>query len=505
MAPESANRPPKATGTRRSMMAVAAIAVVAEARDDAGRRSRRRSASRHWSGSPAARSRTAAARRAASPAGRGRATSRWIAHRAPKRRRATKISARYHGRDRRAVDAEPEAEDQERVEHGRDDAARQRHIHGALGVADRPQDAREPHAERHERRSTAARSTGSAARPAASRRSRQGASRIERQQRQERRALTAAPASTMCDAGRAGEPARVARARAAPSARDTSAPIGDHQADIDRDGEEQHDRGKPDAGRQARLAEPGNVEQRQEVDDEDGDRARPSPSPVMTSDVAHGRARRRSAPSAAVASGGAPSSRRWRAVTTPSPRMSRVSRDERRAALPSGRRAARGSILAPRDESAPPMSAAVLLQDEPGDVALAHVAGDRRRRARARTPSSSSAARPKRERRFEHLADLVIDLAASSARSRGCGRRRARSCAPSGTPRGRCRRSCMAASRSSTQMQIDLGLVGAGGAQHVEPRAVAVDRRWRPKRAASRMRSTFLSMTVTSMPCGSRT
>ena len=58
----------------------------------------------------------------------------------------------------------------------------------------------------------------------------------------------------------------------APSARDER-PDGDHQADIDRDGEEQDDGGEADAAGQARVAEPGDVEQREQIDDEDGDQA----------------------------------------------------------------------------------------------------------------------------------------------------------------------------------------------------------------------------------------
>ena len=56
---------------------------------------------------------------------------------------------RDHRRPGRAVDAEPEAEDQQRIgEHG-DDPARERDVHRAARVAGRAQDARQRHAEPH--------------------------------------------------------------------------------------------------------------------------------------------------------------------------------------------------------------------------------------------------------------------------------------------------------------------------------------------------------------------
>jgi len=57
---------------------------------------------------------------------------------------------RQHDRDRGAVRSEPEAEDQERVEPRRDDAAAERHEHRAPGIADGAQDAGEAHADRHQ-------------------------------------------------------------------------------------------------------------------------------------------------------------------------------------------------------------------------------------------------------------------------------------------------------------------------------------------------------------------
>lgn len=46
---------------------------------------------------------------------------------------------RKNRHDRRAFDAKPEAEDEDRIKDSGGDRARQRHIHGLSGVADRPQ------------------------------------------------------------------------------------------------------------------------------------------------------------------------------------------------------------------------------------------------------------------------------------------------------------------------------------------------------------------------------
>ena len=54
--------------------------------------------------------------------------------------------------DRRAVDAEVQAEDEDRIEAGGDDGAGERRVHRALGVADAAQDRREGHADAQEHR-----------------------------------------------------------------------------------------------------------------------------------------------------------------------------------------------------------------------------------------------------------------------------------------------------------------------------------------------------------------
>ena len=180
------------------------------------------------------------------------------------------------------------------------------------------------HAERHEEVRRQRRSTGSAVRPAASRRSPRGACRIDGSSGRST-SVTAAPASTACAQAEPASRRALPRLAGAERPRHERAD-GDHQPDIDRDGEEQDDRRKPDAGGQRRLAEPGDVEQRQEVDDEDGDepdRARRRSSPRRGASSS----RRRSAAVAGRRCACRPAFAQAPARSS-SPMMSRVSRAE---------------------------------------------------------------------------------------------------------------------------------------------------------------------------------
>jgi hypothetical protein len=60
-----------------------------------------------------------------------------------------KHQSRDHGRPGCAVDAEPDAENQQRIREQGDDSPRQRNVHRPARIAGRPQDARERHAEPH--------------------------------------------------------------------------------------------------------------------------------------------------------------------------------------------------------------------------------------------------------------------------------------------------------------------------------------------------------------------
>ena len=166
-------------------MAVAAITVIAEAGDDAGRTKAFGDRSRDIGQDRRERDREHRPRVAhASPevAGGRRAGGLTTAPQAPT---ATKIMRGDHGRDRGAVGAEPEAEDQERIEPGRDDRRADSVTYMARLAS--PTARRMPekaHAERHQEVRRQHDPQEAHGRPAASRRSRRGA-QDRRQQRQE--------------------------------------------------------------------------------------------------------------------------------------------------------------------------------------------------------------------------------------------------------------------------------------------------------------------------------
>ena len=161
-------------------------------------------------------------------------------------------------------------------------------------------------------------------RPAASRRSPRGACRIDGNSGRST-SVTAAPASTTC------AQAEPASRRALPDFAGAERPRheradGDHQPDIDRDGEEQDDRRKPDAGgqradRRARRCRAATGGRRRTWR-----RARPSPSPVITTTwriVEPETKRGRRGPAMRV-----PARFRQAPARSSSPMMSRVSRDQ---------------------------------------------------------------------------------------------------------------------------------------------------------------------------------
>ena len=161
-------------------------------------------------------------------------------------------------------------EDEDRVEHRGHDAARERHIHGAPGVAGRAQQPREAHAEAEQRR---ARQQDGEIAPGERVRASAGADDAE-QRVQQRQAAEAEQ--------RAGE-ARIeqARGREAPRILAPAGPEGagderrrgDRDAERDRGHEEEERRGEADRGGKLLLAEPRDVEEIGEIDDEDGHQA----------------------------------------------------------------------------------------------------------------------------------------------------------------------------------------------------------------------------------------
>ena len=128
----------------------------------------------------------------------------------------------------------------------------------------------------------------------------------------------------------------------------------------------------------------------------------------------------------------------------------------------------------------------------------------RRGRASGSTPSSSERRAPEGDGRFERLADLVIHLQVHQLDRVHAVVGAHEGFAPSAKFSWTMSTILRAASRIVDADADHLGLVGSGGAQHVEARAVAViDPKAEARR--SRMRSTSLSITVTSMPCVSST
>ena len=194
--------------------------------------------------------------------------------------------ARHDGGEGGPVGAETEAEDEERVERHRHDRAGQGDVHGALGVADGAQDARQAHAERQED----VRGQGDPEEPLGdARRLGARAEPIEERRREgEEHGGHDERGDAHVEARRAGEPARPRPLAGAERPRDEGAD-GDHQPDIDGGGEEQDDGGEAHARRQGRVAEPGDVDERQEVDEEDGDEP-DGAGRRHDGDVAHGRA-----------------------------------------------------------------------------------------------------------------------------------------------------------------------------------------------------------------------
>ena len=401
-APESANRPPKATGTRRSMMALAAIAVspkrattpvdeaAGDRRRDVGQDRRQRDREQRP--------------RVAQHRLKSRAGDEPVDRRPrPRQPTATKIR-----RDTTVAIAAPSMpRPRPKIRSGSSPAVTTPPdsvtymARLASPTARRmPENA---HPERHEEVRRQDDPQEALVRPAASRRSPRGASRIDGKSGRST-SVTAAPASTACAQA---EPAsrRALPASPAPSARDTSAPTAIISPTLIETAKNRTIVAKPDAGGQRRLAEPGDVEQRQEVDDEDGDepdRARRRSSPRRGASSSP----RRSAPSRPAVR--VPARFRQAPARSSSPMMSRVSR-ERPCGFAVGALSGSGSRRVPCRRSAPPMMPSDLLHDEAGDVAAAHVARDRRRLLcldaellERRTPEA--------QRRFEGLAELVVDL-----------------------------------------------------------------------------------------------
>ena len=285
-APESANRPPKATGDQPVDDGARRDHRLAEAGDD--RRSTKPLAIGvatlvRIAGSAIANSGARVAQRRRS---RGRATSRWIAHRAPgadERRRSAATTTV-------AIAAPSMPRPRPKIRSGSSPAvtiaARQRHIHGALGVADRPQDARERHAERHQhvrRQRDPEEALGDRQRLGARAEERAGSTAAAAGAR----ALTTAPRAPR--ARRQELASRRACSKSpAPSARDTSAPTAIISPTLIEMARNRTIVASPTPAVSARIAEPGDVEQRQKVDDEDGDEP--------------DRARRRSSPGRAASS-----------------------------------------------------------------------------------------------------------------------------------------------------------------------------------------------------------
>ena len=230
----------------------------------------------HRPGVARARRRGAAGRR-----GRGRATAPW-------KPTAAKTTRETHDGDGGAVGAEPEAEDQERIEHRGDDRRRQRDVHGALGVADGAQHAREAHAERHQHVRGQRDPEEALGDAAASRRSRRAARRSSGRSGRSTSATTQRRRAPCAAQRGAGEPARPARSPA-PSARETSAPTAIISPTLIEIARNRTMVARPTPAVRRRIAEPGDVEQRQEVDDEDGDEADRARR-RHHDDVAHGRA-----------------------------------------------------------------------------------------------------------------------------------------------------------------------------------------------------------------------
>ena len=224
MAPASANRPPKATGVTRSMMAEAAIAWSPNRAMMPVKNAFATGAAMlvRMAGTAMAKKGRASCNNALQVrAGQQVVDARDIAE-----AHIEIDHARDIDRHRRAVGLQAEAEDQDRIENHRHGGDRQGGIHAALGVARRAQHGRESHAEGHQRRSSAARSRESSRRPG---RSRSCAPRCVRISGSRGRTITLTSGATSGheDAARGREPPRIvgparARARARPARRSGS-------------------------------------------------------------------------------------------------------------------------------------------------------------------------------------------------------------------------------------------------------------------------------------------
>ena len=177
---------------------------------------------------------------------------------------------RQDGRISCTIDAQPQAEDQDRIGDGGRDGAKQRRVHGAACIADGAQHARQRHAGRKQdigRQGDQQEMIGDRQRLAAC--AQQGeeiAAEGNGKERGRRRD----------DAGlheaRGREPLRPRAVSGTQRAGDQRAD-GDGEPDVDRDEEEQDLRRKTDARRQLFIMQPRDVEKRQEIDEENRDKA----------------------------------------------------------------------------------------------------------------------------------------------------------------------------------------------------------------------------------------
>ena len=197
--------------------------------------------------------------------------------------------ARQHDRPRGAVDAETEAEDQQRIGEDGGDGAGQRHVHRAPRVADRAQHARQRHGERERdigRDGDGEEAAGDRRRLAA-RVQQQIERRVAQQQHDDRQRGRHDAGDRQAGGGEAARALPVAGAERARHGRRN----GDGEADRHRQRDELQLAGVADRRLQVLRAEPRDPEQRQEVDGEhrhQADRA----GRGHHRDVAHGRAAR---------------------------------------------------------------------------------------------------------------------------------------------------------------------------------------------------------------------
>ena len=176
--------------------------------------------------------------------------------------------ARGDQHDRRAVDAEVQAEDEEGIEAGGDDRAGERGVHRALGVADAAQDRGEGHADAQEHRGRQDHAqVGRAHRQRLAARAEEREDLVGERHRgeaEDARDRGGEQQSRGGDAPGTGAIAGTERARYQRAERD-------RHADVHRDQQEDHLRGVADRRREVGVAQPRDVEQGEEVDEEHRD------------------------------------------------------------------------------------------------------------------------------------------------------------------------------------------------------------------------------------------